>query len=201
MVKSKLIVRKLLMAKQKLYVPILLATGRNERKSEIVASYTFEQAKEYGFGSCVVDVRNHMLDRTIPGWQDPEPSKVWREIMEKADGLIIVVPEYNHSFPGEFKIVFDQLFKEYKKKPVSICAVSSGGFGGTRMVEQIWTVTLAAQMVPTSYAVHFSNVSELFDNNGRMIEPKIDERMQKMLEETEWYARVLKRGREEDFVK
>jgi len=178
----------------KFFIPILLATGRNERESERVAKYTLEMAQENGFESEIVDVRDHIQDKTIPNWQDPIPSQKWAQIMTRADGLIIVVPEYNHSFPGEFKIVFDQLFDEYKKKPVSICAVSSGGFGGTRVIEQIWNVTLAAGMVPTSYAVHFSKVKELFDKNGEIKDEKkqeYDKRMEKMLQETEWFAKAM----------
>ncbi|MBD3280154.1 NADPH-dependent oxidoreductase [Candidatus Dojkabacteria bacterium] len=187
------------MNQSKMIVPILLGTARTDRESEKVAEYVKERMLEYGFETQIVDARDHMLDRTIPNWQDAEPSKEWAEIMTEADGLMIVAPEYNHGFPGEFKIVFDQLFKEYKKKPVSICSVSSGGFGGTRMIEQIWSVVLAAQMVPTSFAVHFSNVKDLFDGDGEMLDEErdsFDKRVKKMLEETDWYAKALKAARE-----
>ena len=184
------------MQNSKLFIPILLATGRNERQSEKVANYTLKQMQAFGFDTQIVDVRDHMQNRTIPNWQDPVPSKGWSEIMNRADGLIIVSPEYNHSFPGEFKIVFDQLFDEYKKKPVSICAVSDGDLGGARLIEQLWIVVLAAGMVPTSQAVRFAKVKELFDPSGVMLDRKFEKRMRKMMEETEWYARALKVARE-----
>lgn len=57
--------------------------------------------------------------------------------MTRADGLVIVSPEYNHGYPGEMKLMLDQLYKEYNRKPVGICGVSSGALGGARMVEQL----------------------------------------------------------------
>lgn len=175
-----------------LNIPILLATARKGRQSEKVAKYTLKKAREFGFESEIVDVKDYMTDRTIPAWEDQTNVKTWREIMQKAEGLIIVIPEYNHGVPGEFKIVFDQLFEEYKRKPVSICAVSSGSIGGARVIEQVWQIALAVNMVPTSQAVHFPNVKELFDENGEIKDKKQDERMGKMLEETKWFAEKLR---------
>jgi NAD(P)H-dependent FMN reductase len=65
-----------------------------------------------------------------------------------ADGFIIVSPEYNHSYPGELKMLLDMLFSQYAHKPVGICGVSSGAWGGTRMVEQLRLVCLAFHLGP-----------------------------------------------------
>ena len=46
----------------------------------------------------------------------------------RADGLILVVPEYNHSFPGLLKHVLDTNLKEYIHKAVGVCGVSAGPF-------------------------------------------------------------------------
>jgi NAD(P)H-dependent FMN reductase len=56
--------------------------------------------------------------------------------------------EYNHSYPGELKMLLDMLFSQYAHKPVGICGVSSGAWGGTRMVEQLRLVCLAFHLGP-----------------------------------------------------
>ena len=57
--------------------------------------------------------------------------------VERADGLIIVAPEYNHSFPGLLKHVLDTNLKEYIHKAVGVCGVSAGPFGGARMIQSL----------------------------------------------------------------
>lgn len=179
-----------------LNIPILLATGRNERKSENVAKFVLSKAVEFGFDSQIVDVRDHMTDRTIPSWQEPGASKKWSEIMNHADGLIIVTPEYNHSFPGELKIVLDQLYKEYEKKPVSICSVSSGIHGGLRVVESLWNVLIELSLVPNPKAINFGDIKNLFDDKGEIKNEKYIEYVENMLNQMDWYAKTLKYGRE-----
>ncbi|MGU3495817.1 NADPH-dependent FMN reductase [Xanthobacteraceae bacterium A53D] len=54
----------------------------------------------------------------------------------KADGLIIVTPEYNYSVPGGLKNAIDWVSrmpsKPFAKKPVLIQSASMGVFGGAR---------------------------------------------------------------------
>jgi len=179
-----------------LKIPILLATARDERRSENVAKLVLSSAIEYGFDSQIVDVRDHMTDRTIPSWQDPSVSKKWSQIMSAADGLIIVTPEYNHSFPGELKIVLDQLYNEYEKKPVSVCSVSTGLHGGLRVVESLWNVLIELSLVPNPRTINFGDIKNLFDENGNIKNIKYIDYIEKMLEQMEWYAKTLKYGRE-----
>ncbi|KKQ35860.1 MAG: hypothetical protein US52_C0014G0005 [candidate division WS6 bacterium GW2011_GWA2_37_6] len=160
-----------------------------------------KKALGFGFESEIIDARDLASDRTIVDWMYkggklPEKMQKWKEIVQKADGLIFVIPEYNHGYPGEFKIVFDMIFNEYKRKPVSVCAVSDGMFGGARMLEQVWSLTIAAHMVPTTYYVNFPFVDKMFDEKGEVKDPATrsitESKMQKMLEETEWFAKLLK---------
>lgn len=45
-----------------------------------------------------------------------------------ADGLIIVSPVYNASYPAALKNVIDLYYKEWKHKPVGIVSVTSGKY-------------------------------------------------------------------------
>jgi chromate reductase len=57
----------------------------------------------------------------------------------EADGLAVVTPEYNGSFPGVLKVFIDHLkFPEsFDKKPVSFVGLAGGMWGGLRSVEQL----------------------------------------------------------------
>ena len=56
---------------------------------------------------------------------------------ERADALVLVVPEYNHGYPGLLKHALDTNLKEYIHKAAGICGVSAGGFGGTHDSEPL----------------------------------------------------------------
>ena len=57
--------------------------------------------------------------------------------MNRADAIVIVVPEYNHSFPGLLKHVLDSCLKEYIHKAVGVVGVSAGPFGGARVIQHL----------------------------------------------------------------
>jgi NAD(P)H-dependent FMN reductase len=43
-------------------------------------------------------------------------------ICERADGFVIVTPEYNHGYPGVLKHVLDSNLKEYIHKAIGVWA-------------------------------------------------------------------------------
>jgi NAD(P)H-dependent FMN reductase len=101
-----------------MYFPIILGTARKGRQSEKVAKFMVSQTKKAGFKTKLVDVRDYRIQATNNKGELKESKKL-KSIVEKADGLIIVSPEYNHSYPGELKMMLDMLYNEYKHKPVN----------------------------------------------------------------------------------
>ena len=187
-----------------LFIPILLGSGRIGRESEKAARYVLEQAKKYeNFETEFLDVRDFVVF-PLTGRVDDEgelvgaalkKSKQWKEIMGRAHGLIIVSPEYNHGYPGELKLMLDQLYEEYNRKPVGICG-AAGRLGGGRMVEVLRIALIELQMVPIRQAVYFQNVYNLFDESGKIKDPKYEELLKVFFDELVWYAKALKTARE-----
>ncbi|WP_157014264.1 NADPH-dependent FMN reductase [Mesorhizobium xinjiangense] len=61
----------------------------------------------------------------------------FKDAIERADGLLIVTPEYNYSVPGVLKNAIDWASRPaylsvFKEKPVFIVTVSGGALGGVR---------------------------------------------------------------------
>jgi len=140
-----------------MFILIILGTGRRGANSEKVAEFVFEEAKNYGFEVELIKPRD-WLDSPFTGEMDEEKRKKLSDIFKRANGFIIVSPEYNHSFPGELKLLLDNFYEEYAHKPVGICGVSIGQLGGARMVEQLRLVCIELSMIPLRNAVYFSNV-------------------------------------------
>jgi len=67
----------------------------------------------------------------------PHEVNAWADAIRRADGLIIVSPEYNWSIPGGLKNAIDWVsrMKEqpFKDKPVALQSAAGGILGGSRM--------------------------------------------------------------------
>jgi len=145
-------------------IPVVLGTGRVDRKSEQVARFVHERLLAYeAVRSTFVDVREFLVSPfTIAAWEEDRNASKWRKIASEAAGFIFVVPEYNRGFPGEFKLLFDSAFKEYKGKPAVLVGVSDGQYGGVRVIQQLAPVLLAAHIETLGTVVATAWVDELF---------------------------------------
>ncbi len=163
-----------------MFIPVILGTAREGRRSENPAKYMVEEVKSFGAESELVDVRDYLIGRTDASGETPQAKK-FIEILKRSDALIIVVPEYNHGYPGELKIMLDMAYNEYAGKPIGICGVSVGPFGGMRVVEQLRQVVIEYSMIPIREAVYFGNVGKLFDDSGTITDASYHERAQKFI--------------------
>lgn len=113
-----------------------------------------------------------------------------------ADGYVIVAPEYNHGYSGSLKYVLDLHLKEYIHKPVAFTGVSSGPWGGTRMIEHLTSIVREMGMVATFTDLNITHVKdEIVDGSFKNLETW-EKRAQRMITELIWMAKVLKHGRE-----
>jgi NAD(P)H-dependent FMN reductase len=116
--------------------------------------------------------------------------------MTRADALVIVSPEYNHSFPGLLKHVLDGYLQEYIHKAVGVVGVSAGTFGGARGIQNLLPVLRELGLVTIFWDVNIGPVSEVFGANGQVLDPALVRRTDKFLAELIWMARTLRYGRE-----
>src|SRR3989344_7966247 len=113
-----------------MYIPIILGTARKGRRSEKAANFVLQEfQKQEGVETELIDVRDYRIAATDNTGDLPEAKK-FSEKAARADGFIIVSPEYDHGYPGELKMMLDMLYDEYNRKPVAICGVSMGQSGG-----------------------------------------------------------------------
>lgn len=163
-----------------MFIPVILGTAREGRRSENAAKYMLSEVKSFGADTELIDVRDYLIGHTDASGQTPEAKKL-SNIIKHSDALIIVSPEYNHGYPGELKIMLDMLYSDYDGKPVGICGVSVGPFGGARVVEQLRQVVVELSMIPIREAVYFGNAGALFDANGNIIDVSYHDRVIKFL--------------------
>ncbi len=158
------------------YIPVILGTARKNRQSIKVARFVVEKIKD--FETELIDVKDRVKPATARYRKEDEDL---RKKMEKADGYIIVSPEYNSGYPGELKILLDSFLDEYSGKPVGIIGVSAGSFGGVRMIEKLRPVLVNLGMKPVNSMVTFKNIGEVFNEKGELQEKAYHEWTDKFL--------------------
>lgn len=184
-----------------LHLPVLLGTVRHERKTLRVARFVAQGlAARPGVETRIFDPAEWPFGNlVVREWEmEPQPPAVGEFVREmaRADGFVVVAPEYNHSFPGALKNMLDALFDEWNRKPFAL--VGTGGVsGGIRMIEQLRPVIsgLGAITVPASVAVQF--VGKTFADGGPVADAEDwSRRFDRLFSDLEWYARALRRARD-----
>lgn len=182
-------------ADENLFLPVLLGTPRKGRMSEHVARYVHARVSRLpGVETELIDVRTLSIPLDDAGEAIKNPS--FSAAMMRADGLVIVAPEYNHGYPGLLKHALDTNLKEYIHKAVGICGVSAGPWGGTRVVENLLPVLRELGLVTIFWDVNFARVGKAFDAaTGELLDPSHEKRLDKFLGELVWMSKVLRHGR------
>jgi len=181
----------------KLFIPILLGTNRRDRESEHVARWVFSKMQEReDIDPQFFDVRDFDLPKDDYGMGLGDDFPEWRDAIVKADGLVIVTPEYNHGYPGVLKSVLDLLLKEYIHKAAALVSVSSGAWGGTRVCEALLPVVRELGLAVTFTDLQFPSVGSKFDKDGTLLDPAYEKRVKGFLDELVWMSKTLRWGRE-----
>lgn len=185
------------MSENKLFLPILLGTNRKGRQSENVARWLFDKMNDReDIETKFFDVRDFDLPHDDYGTAIGKDFPEWRDAIIKADGLVIVVPEYNHGYPGSLKSVLDLLLKEYIHKAVGLVGASASPWGGTRVVEACVPMVRELGLAVTFRDLNFPQVQNNFDENGKLLDEAYDKRAKDFLDELVWMSGALRWGRE-----
>ncbi len=183
-------------AEKPLFIPVILGTPRQGRRSEHVANFVLSRvAALSGVETALFDVRRMAFPTNDAGEQIRDA--MFSAAMMRADALVIVAPEYNHGYPGILKHVLDSNLKEYIHKAVGIVGVSAGPWGGTRVIQNLLPVMRELGLVTIFWDGNFPNVDKSFDKDtGALLEPAYVRRLEKFTNELVWMAKVLRYGRE-----
>lgn len=121
--------------------------------------------------------------------------------VRKADGVIIVTPEYNGGYPASIKNVVDLLYNEWRRKPIGISTVSDGVFGGTQVITSLlftlWKIR--SWVIPAQFPV--PRVDSTFTEEGHPVKPATDDRAAIFVDELLWCIQARARMENDEPVK
>lgn len=168
---------------------VVVGTVRNQRKSIYPARKITEEIRNRNHDVVLFDMKNKdiplLKTRRYTGPDEP-PRDVERfgELVEMTDCLVIVCPEYNHSYPGALKNLLDYLYPEYNDLLFAYITVSAGGFGGVRVGEDLVSLTVTLGGIPGP-SLPVSNVGSVFNENGDLVDESYEGRFNSFVEKIE----------------
>lgn len=178
-----------------LRIVILMGSTREQSFGAVVARWFVGRARRAeGLELDLVDLAEAALPARLPHGTDPAVV-AFSERLARADGFVVLTPEYNHSFPAPLKQAIDLTGAEWRAKPVAF--VSYGGLsGGLRAVEQLRQVFAELHTVTVRDTVSIHGARAAFDAQGQ---PRATEAthaaVDKLLRSLEWWARSLREAR------
>jgi len=127
----------------------------------------------------------------------PAEVVAFQRIVESANGVLIITPEYNHSIPGVLKNAMDWGSRKSTEralvgKPAAIMGVSSGLSGAVRAQAHLRQL-LATLNMPglTTHDVVVRDGAAKFDADGTLIDPQTREHVEKNLAAFAAWIRLL----------
>src|SRR6476646_2398872 len=172
-----------------LFLPLLLGTNRKLRKSEFAARWLLgEMQRRPEIETQLFDVSQFSLPHDDYGPEIKDRFPEWRDAIIRADGLVIVTPEYNHGYPGTLKAVLDLLLQEYIHKAVAFAGVSAGPWGGTRVIEAMVPMARELGLAVCFTDLNFPLVDSKFDAAGKLLDAAYENRVKGFLDELVWMS-------------
>ncbi len=187
----------------KLNIAVIYGSARRDRQGIKAARFVVRKLEERGHDVTLIDSQEYdlpLLDWMYmeyePG-QAPDAMQKIADILDAADGFIVVSAEYNHSIPAALKNLLDHYQGEYLYKPSGIVTYSAGPFGGVRALVNLRGILaeLGTPSIPSAFPI--SHIHNALDTDGNSLDTPYDERVVKFLDEFEWYANALSKARDQ----
>jgi len=188
------------------HIQVILGTTRPGRFSDKVGDWLLDRMRRRDDLTVeLVDLRDHPLPiyeldvAPARGGREYETPEVRRfgEVLDRADGYVMVTGEYNHGYSASLKNAIDHVFPELHRKPVTFAAY--GQVGGARAVEQLRQVVVELEMAPLRHAVHILPAVLIA---ARQLDPftieafaELDPRLTMAADDLVWWAGALRAAR------
>ena len=112
---------------------IVVASTRPRRLGPVIADWVRNQAPLDVFAVEVIDLAElnlPLLDEVeMPstGIYHHEHTLRWKGLVDAADAIVLVTPEYNAGYPAALKNAIDYLYAEWAGKPIALFAYGHSG--------------------------------------------------------------------------
>lgn len=177
-----------------LRVAVIIGSTREGRVGGTVGSWFTERARER------TDLEVRLVDLTDFSFPARYPERASAEMREfcaevgRAEGFVVVTPEYNRSFPASLKQAIDFAYDEWQAKPVAFVSYGCRS-AGLHAVEALRSVFTELHTVTMRDGVSFDVLAGVPGEAERGGDEHDERAVTRMLDQLVWWGLALRTAR------
>ncbi|MGA1204728.1 MAG: NADPH-dependent FMN reductase [Opitutales bacterium] len=177
-------------------ISVISGTNRDGNNSSKVAAKVVDMYRELGEEVELLDLQELPPEAFTAEAFGEKPSQLKENFIDKvmaSDGLVIIVPEYNGSYPGILKHFIDLLpFPDsFECRPVAFIGLAGGYYGGLRAVEQLQMVFAYRNAYLFNRRVFIPNSYTILDDEGNFIDEDLRQRLELQAAKFQAFTKAL----------
>jgi NAD(P)H-dependent FMN reductase len=178
-------------------ISVISGTIRAGNNTLKVARHVAEVYKGLGEEVELLDLAKLPPEAFTEGVFKEKPAPLEEAFTDKvlaSDGIVVVVPEYNGSFPGILKHFVDLLPfpQSFDCRPVAFIGLAGGYYGALRAVEQLQMVFAYRNAYLFNRRVFIPSAYKVFDEEGAIIDEELQERIQLQSVKFQAFTKAIK---------
>ena len=189
-------------------VAVLQGSTRPDRMGDRAAKWVIGELVKRGHEAHLVDAAELKLPLLEKMWKEVKDAapKGYEDLRSKleplaalyrrADGVVVVSAEYNHSVPPALTNLVDYFLEEYFWKPSAIVCYSATPFGGVRAAMQLRALLTEVGMPTIPSLQPIPSVGSALSEDGVALTQELAEKSGKFFDEFAWYMRAFRAERE-----
>jgi NAD(P)H-dependent FMN reductase len=184
-----------------LRIAIILGSTRPGRRGDQIAAWALEAARARGGADYqLIDLADHDLGNLDepgnPNFQryQHDHTRDWGALIDSFDGYVLIVPEYNHSYPGALKNALDYVYREWNNKAAGI--ISYGGWAAGARAAEALRLVLAELQIATVRAQPTISTHPSFHTGAFVPQEGLQTALDTMLDQVIAWAEALRGVRE-----
>jgi NAD(P)H-dependent FMN reductase len=180
-------------------IVIISSSIRPDRKSHRIALFFNQYIVDNKLASVeIIDLMEcnfPLFNNPLKYLEEPADNVVaFAQKIKMADGIIIITPEYNGTYPASLKNAIDVLYDEWRHKPVGIVTASSGPFAGTQALIALQFTLWKMKAWTITEMFSAPNLQDTYDEAGKPADRKVsDELAGVFMKELLWCANADKK--------
>jgi NAD(P)H-dependent FMN reductase len=167
-------------------ITLLSGTNRPDSNTRKITAHLEGVYRELGVAHQVLDLRELPAELFAPVAYAAKPPAFakFSDAILQSDGVVIVTPEYNGSFPGVLKLFIDHLkFPEsFEARPVCFVGLAAGMWGALRSVEQLQAIFGYRNAHLFPQRVFIPGVNGVLDAQGALTDADLAKRLRAQAE-------------------
>lgn len=157
-------------------------SARENNNTEKALALVQDELKQIE-GVEVFEIQLSKLRLAIPGTEVDDTDRTHlRDMIGKADGIILATPEYHGSFSSLLKLAIENMGfpSALKGKPVGLLGIAAGSIGAVKSLEHLRSVCSHVGALVLPGAVSVSKARTVFDHKGNCLDQDIELNIRKI---------------------